>query len=178
MFDLMRLEKSMQQLKNGDTSAFEEIYEQTHRMVFYIVYGIVKDYGKAEDLTQDVFMKIYEKIDTYNRSVSAKAWIGMIAKNMAINEYKRRVKQPLMDHDTADLLRDEKPSRYETPLIDLASKHLSEDEFTIVMLCVGEGYTRKEVGEIFNLSTSGVTWKLKQALDKLRKIAEKEGYGK
>lgn len=175
MFDLMRLEKSMQQLKNGDSSAFEDIYEQTHRMVFYIVFGILKNHEKAEDLTQDVFMKVYEKINLYNRSVSPKAWIAMIAKNMAINEYKRQKKETIIDNETADLVVDEKPYRKETPLIDLASKHLSEDEFTIVMLCVGEGHTRKEVGQMLNLSTSGVTWKLEQALNKLRKIVEKEG---
>ncbi|MGD9605427.1 MAG: RNA polymerase sigma factor [Bacilli bacterium] len=175
MFDLMRLEKSMQQLKNGDSSAFEDVYEQTHRMVFYIVHGIVKDYSKSEDLTQDVFMKIYDKIDMYNHSVSPKAWIAMIAKNTALNEYKRMKRETVIDNDTADLVVDEKPNRKETPLIDLASKHLSEDEFTIVMLCVGEGHTRKEVGKMLNLSTSGVTWKLEQALKKLRKIIEKEG---
>jgi RNA polymerase sigma-70 factor (ECF subfamily) len=175
MFNQVRLEKSMQQLKSGDSSAFDIIYEETHRMVFYIVYPIIKDYSRAEDLTQDVFMKIYEKINQYSQSVSPKAWIAMIAKNTAINEYKRQKRETIIDNDTADLIMDEKPTRRNTPLIDLAAKHLLEEEFMIVMLCVGEGYKRREVAEMLNLSTSGVTWKLEQALNKLRKIIEKEG---
>lgn len=165
----------MQQLKNGDASAFDTIYEETSRMVYYIVYGIMKNHTKAEDLTQDVFMKVYEKINQYTQSLSPKAWIAMIAKNTAINEFKKQKREQIIDVDTADLLVDEKPSRKDTPLIDLAAKHLSDEEFMIVMLCVTEGYKRREVGEMLNLSTSGVTWKLEQALNKLRMIVEKEG---
>ncbi len=174
LFDQSRLEKSMQQLKDGDSGAFDVIYEETNRMVFYIVYPIVKDYGRAEDLTQDVFMKVYEKIHLYATPNSAKAWIAMIARNLALNEYKKLKREEIVDTDEADLLESDRPVRAETPLIDLAAKHLNEDEFTVVMLCVGEGFKRREVAKMLDLSPSGVTWKLDQALKKLRKIAEKE----
>ena len=51
----------------------------------------------------------------------------------------------------------ENNANLDTPLIDLASRILEEDEFNIVMLCVVEKYKRREVAKLFNLSTSRVT---------------------
>ncbi len=171
MFDRNKLEKYMLMLKEGDTSAFTYIYEQTHRMVFYIIYPIVKDYALAEDVMQNVFINIYEKIDLYKDNISPKAWIATIARNLAINEYKKLKKNVTVDVDTMDALIPDKQTP-ETPLIDLAESSLPEDEFLIVMLCVCEGYKRREVAEILNLSISGVTWKLNNALEKLKILTE------
>lgn len=171
MYNNIRLEKSMQLLKSGDTSAFDNIYEETNRMVYYIIYSILKDHGRTEDVMQNVYMRVYDKINMYKEEISAKAWISTIARNLALNEYNKYKKDTIIDLEEADFA-SEGVSREDTPLIDLASKNLEEDEFMIVMLCVCEGYKRREVAQIMNLSTSGVTWKLDQALNKLRKIAE------
>lgn len=167
MFSTKRLERAMKLFKSGDKTAFETIYNETHRLVFYIIYPIVKDYSKTEDIMQDVFLAIYEKIDLYKEDISPKAWICAIARNLAINNYQQEKKQNLVDIDK--LPEFEVKENEDTPLIDLAKDLLSEEEFLIVMLCVCEGYKRREVAQLLNLSTSGVTWKLHQALDKLRK---------
>lgn len=172
MYNSNLLEKAMADLKSGDTSAFDIIYEQTNRMVYYIIYSILKNREQSEDIMQNVYMKIYEKADMYTpeEGSSAKAWIGTIAKNLALNEYNKNKKETVVDVDDLEYLEDLHPT--DTPLIDLASRNLSEDEFTILMLCIVEGYKRREVAAIMNLSTSGVTWKLDQALIKLKKLAE------
>lgn len=175
MFDNIKIEKSMQLLKNGDTSAFDTIYEETHRMVFYIVYPIVKDYARAEDVTQNVYIKVYEKINLYKENTSAKAWIATIAKNLALNEYKKYKNDVVIDIEKSNNI-PEDVNQENTPLIDLASENLAEDEFMVVMLCVCEGYKRREVAKILNLSTSGVTWKLDNALKKLKSLTEGETY--
>ncbi len=175
MFDNIKIEKSMQLLKNGDTSAFDTIYEQTHRMVFYIVYPIVKDYARAEDVTQNVFVKIFEKIKLYKDNTSAKAWIAAIAKNLALNEYKKYKNDVVVDIEETNYITDDAKEE-NTPLIDLAKDNLTEDEFMIVMLCVCEGYKRREVAKLLNLSTSGVTWKLDNSLKKLKSLTEGETY--
>lgn len=166
---MLKLEKAFQALKKGDETAFVEIYEATHRLVYYTIYQILKDSELAKDIMQDTYLKVHEKIDSY-RSDSPKAWIMTIARNLAINAYNRRKKELLLDYETIDYLAAEE--RKTTPLIDLAAKKLSEDEFLILMLCVCERYKRREVAEIMNLSTSGVTWKLNQALEKLKRLAK------
>lgn len=158
-------------LKNGDDSYFEIIFEQTHRLVYYIIYSILKNKEDSEDVMQEVYMKIYEKINQYTDS--PKAWISRIARNLAINKYNKNKKEHVnyLDDDVIESI----PSfKEETPLIDMAVKLLPEDEFMIVMLCVVEKYTRREVGKLYNLSTSGVTWKLNTALEKIRKELQNE----
>lgn len=171
MFNVKRLEKSMLLLKNGDDREFNIIYEETNRLVYYIIYSILKNKEESEDVMQQVYMKIYDKIDQYTDS--PKAWISTIARNLAINQYNKNKKQNVGYLDDTDLMKIG-ASDGDTPLIDLAAKILDEEEFKIVMLCVVENYKRREVAEIFNLSTSGVTWKLNNALEKLRKELQNE----
>ena len=171
MFNVRRLEKSMLLLKNGDDREFDIIYDETNRLVFYIIYSILKNKEESEDVMQQVYMKIYEKIDQYTGS--PKAWISAIARNLAINQYNKNRKQSVSYLDDTELMK-LGLSNENTPLIDLASKILDEEEFNIVMLCVVENYRRREVAEIYNLSTSGVTWKLNNALEKIRKELQNE----
>lgn len=173
MVDIKKLDKAIEKVKLGENSAFNYIYDATHRLAFYIVYPIVKDYGIAEDVMQNVYINIYEKINLYQSNTSPIAWISTIARNLALNEYNRQKKINIstIDIETiGDKVLSE--NRAETPLIDLAKENLNEDEFLIVMLCVCEGYKRREVAEILNLSTSGVTWKLNEALKKLKSLTK------
>jgi len=173
VFDQKKLEASMQLLKSGDSTAFEYIYEQTNRMVYYLIFSIVKDHGKSEDIMQNVYINVFEKKNLYVSDVSVKAWIMTIARNLALNEYNRK-KEIITEGAQLEFLANQKQKpTEETPLIDAAREHLEEEEFFIVMLCVGEGYTRKEVAKLIGLSTSGVTWKLNEALSKLKIIVER-----
>lgn len=163
-----KLEQAMKAFQQGDLKGFNTLYEALHRLVFYVVYGIVKDYALAEDLLQEVFIRLYERKEDFRREGSVKAWILQIARHLALNEKKRREKVVVSDRAIDALRTDRHQAIPETPLIDLAKDRLAEDEFLIVMLCVVEGYPRREVGKLLNLSTSGVTWKLNQALERLR----------
>ena len=65
MFDNKKLIKAIEKFKNGDTSAFNHIYEQTNRLIYYTIYPIVKDHAFAEDIMQNVlsrFMRILTHI--------------------------------------------------------------------------------------------------------------------
>jgi RNA polymerase sigma-70 factor (ECF subfamily) len=163
----------MKLLKNGDLQAFDEIYDQTNRIVYYVIYQIVKEQSLAEDVMQDVYMRLVDKIDLYNPQTTPKAWIVQMARNLAINEYNKRSKEMVVEDEEIDLIASSSTSK-ETPLIDLARANLPEDEFLILMLCVGEDKTRKEVAEVIGLSISGVSWKLDQAMKKMKKLV-KEG---
>src|SRR5690554_2917500 len=97
MFNDKLLEKSMEKLKQGDTSSFDIIYDQTYKLVYYIIYQILKDKMVSEDIMQDVYIKVYQKISMYQENTSPKAWISKIAKNLALNELKRRQREQILD---------------------------------------------------------------------------------
>ena len=84
------IEKYMNELRQGDSSALEYIYRQTSKSVFSICYSIMRNYHIAEDMMQDTFLKVRSNVDAYQKGTNAKAWINRIAKNICLNELKRR----------------------------------------------------------------------------------------
>lgn len=170
MYNAKKLERAMADFKAGKQKAFDVIYEQTYKLVYYIAYPIVGEKNAADNVSQETYIKLVRNIDNYQLNTAPKAWIAMIARNTALNYAKRAAREvAVTDRYLATVAAE--PENRETPLIDLAQAVLSEDEFTIVMLCVTEGYTLREVAALFELSTSGVSWKLNNALEKLKKEA-------
>ncbi|HHU21305.1 MAG TPA: sigma-70 family RNA polymerase sigma factor [Acholeplasma sp.] len=165
MFDELKLKRSMEKLQQGNDGAFEYIYDATHRLVYYQIYSILKSHQEAENIMQDVYIKVYKNIDKYTND-NPRAWIVAIARNEAINRYHKNKREVFMDEEELDLFieKDEK-----TPLINLAVKILDEEEFLLVAYSILEDKSRREVAKILNLSPSGVTYKLNLALEKLKK---------
>mgnify|MGYP000952194379 FL=1 len=165
MFDEIRLKRSMEKLQQGNDEAFEYIYDSTHRLVYYQIYSILKSHQEAENIMQDVYIKVYRNIDKYKND-NPRAWIVTIARNEAINKYHKNKKEVFMDEEELDAFSEEDEK---TPLINLAAKILDEEEFLLVAYSVLEGKSRREVAKILDLSPSGVTYKLNLALEKLKK---------
>ncbi len=91
--------------RDGDTEAFRELFERKHRRVYLIAYQILGDASRAEDVVQEVFLRLWEHCADYNPSFSVDAWLTRIASNRAIDhwrsltaERKRRV-EPAADVD-------------------------------------------------------------------------------
>lgn len=167
---MKKLENAMQKLKSGNDNAFEEIYDITHKLVYYVVYRILKDPLEAEEITQEVYMRLYNNIDKY-KTGNPQAYITTMARNLAINEYNRKSKKTVYAIDEVEKIAD--PKEYEeTPTIKLAKEILDEEEFLIVMLATVQNYTRRSLAKMFNLSTSGVTYKLNEGLRKLKEALE------
>ncbi len=172
MFESVKLKKAMESLKKGDKSFFDVVYDQTFKLVYQVIYGIIKDPEKTNDLVQETYMKVLEKIHLYKENNSPKAWICMIARNIAINKYNQDKRCINIDIEDLNKVDNTKEKTIDTPIMDLALKILDPEEYQIVMLLVVNNMTRKECAEIFNLSISGVTWKLNNALKKLKKALE------
>ncbi|NLQ16625.1 sigma-70 family RNA polymerase sigma factor [Marinomonas sp. M1K-6] len=73
-----------------DRHAFSELYQSTHRKLFGIVYRILKHQALAEEMLQEVYLKIWEKASTYNAGVASPiTWMATIARNRAIDEVRK-----------------------------------------------------------------------------------------
>jgi RNA polymerase sigma-70 factor (ECF subfamily) len=78
---------------DGDPHAFEEIVERYQRLVFNIVYHYVGDRDVVEDLAQEVFLKVFRSLETFDLRGPLKAWISRIAANTCLDELRRNRKQ-------------------------------------------------------------------------------------
>ena len=76
-------------VRRGDDRAFELLYERYHRRIHAYVVGMVKDHGRAEDVTQEVFVSALRRMRRTDRPIAFKPWIYEIAKNACIDQFRR-----------------------------------------------------------------------------------------
>ena len=74
----------------GDRHAFRWLIKSHERLVFSIVWKIVRNQQDAEDISQEVFLKVYEKLNTFNQESKLSTWIARIAYNEALSKLRKR----------------------------------------------------------------------------------------
>ncbi len=72
----------------GDQVAWEQIVRQHWRKVFNIAYKFTGKHDEAEDLTQDVFLKIFKSLDTFDRRANFQTWLVSVSRNLCIDHYR------------------------------------------------------------------------------------------
>jgi RNA polymerase sigma-70 factor (ECF subfamily) len=94
------------QCLSGDQAAWEVIVRQNWRKVFNVAYKFVGKHDEAEDLTQDIFLKIFKALNTFDRRANFQTWIISISRNLCIDHYRSVRKERQMiarEVDTGDL---------------------------------------------------------------------------
>ena len=84
----------MLRVKQGDAEAFEELVEKYKRPVLNLVYRMIGDPTEAEDLAQNVFVQVFRSADRYRVSAKFSTWLFTIARNLCLNEIRRRKRHP------------------------------------------------------------------------------------
>jgi RNA polymerase sigma-70 factor (ECF subfamily) len=90
----------------GDQAAWETIVRMHRRKVFNIAYKFVGRHDQAEDLTQDVFLKLYRSLNTFDRRANFQTWLVSVSRNLCIDHYRSVRKEREVvnrDVDPADL---------------------------------------------------------------------------
>ena len=84
----------------GDQTAWEEIVRQHRRKVFNIAYKFTGRHAEAEDLTQDVFLKIFKSLHTFDRRANFQTWLVSVSRNLCIDHYRSvRKERETIDRD-------------------------------------------------------------------------------
>ncbi len=92
------LEALIQRCLRGDQAAWEQIVRQYWRKAFNVAYKFVGKHDEAEDLTQDIFLKIFKSLHTFDRRSNFQTWLISVSRNLCIDHY-RRVRR---DRETID----------------------------------------------------------------------------
>ena len=90
----------------GDLSAFQGLVDQFKKKVYFLAYDIVGDHHEAEDVSQEVFIKVYRSLGSFRRDAKMSSWIYQIAVNSAIDLLRKRKAKPsvtLEDFDHIEL---------------------------------------------------------------------------
>src|SRR5512134_3370084 len=90
----------IEQCLSGDQQAWESIVRQHWRKVFNIAYKFVGKHDEAEDLTQDVFLKIFKSLNTFDRRANFQTWLISVSRNLCIDHYRSvRKERETMNRD-------------------------------------------------------------------------------
>ena len=92
----------MERCLKGDRQAFEELLVRYQKPVYNAAYRMLNNADDARDVTQTVFLKVFENLDQYDPSHRFFSWVYRIALNESINWLKKASRQQQLDHDTAD----------------------------------------------------------------------------
>jgi RNA polymerase sigma factor (sigma-70 family) len=82
------LEALIQRCLQGDQAAWEQIVRQHWRKVFNVAYKFVGKHDEAEDLTQDIFLKIFRSLETFDRRANFQTWLISVSRNLCIDHYR------------------------------------------------------------------------------------------
>src|SRR6266487_4139751 len=94
------VETLIQRCLSGDQQAWDAIVRQFWRKVFNVAYKFVGKHDEAEDLTQDIFLKIFKSLDTFDRRANFQTWLISVSRNLCIDHYRSvRKERETIDRD-------------------------------------------------------------------------------
>jgi len=171
---------------DGDISAFEELVNRYKRPVFSIVYRMIGQYQEAEDITQEVFINVYEKLYQFDSNKKFSPWIYKIATNASISALRKKKKVITLDFDEAygKAYEDYYTTGLTDPqfmfereelkiFTDKAINELPENYRVVIMLRYQMDLNNQEIAEVLGISKENVEVRVHRARKALRKIVEK-----
>ena len=162
---------------SGDNTALRMLISKYERLITHMVAKVIPDDMDRGELCQDVFMKIYEKLDTFNFESKLSTWIATIAYRLAVNFAKKK-KLDQVDFDSVQLQIPDESNPYEKEDLSQFVVKLVEQlpvHYKLVLtLFYLEGFHYPEIVEITGMPEGTVKNYLHRAKLKLRTIVEKQ----
>lgn len=153
----------------------EYLYDHYAAAIYGVIVRIVPKQEVAEEVLQDVFLKIWDRFDSYDeRKGRLFTWIVNIARNQSIDktrskEINKEKKTSGIDYSVNRIEQTEKVEQHTEDIgIKESLKYLPEDQRFIVEYLYFKGYTQQEVSEEFNIPLGTVKTRLRLAMQKLR----------
>jgi len=170
---------------HGDETAFDEVYERFAPMVFNLALRLASSAEEAEDLAQEVFLRIYRHLGRFQGRSSLKTWVYRVTLNHCRSRLgrMRRWFQPPVDDEGEELVEpvDERRGPEERTLAHDAARRVARalrevkpDFREAVVLRDLQGLAYDEIAEILELPIGTVRSRIARGRDQLRRVLEKE----
>ena len=161
----------MLRAKRGDRAAFAELVENWKQPVMNFVFRSLRDETEAEDLAQIVFLQAWKSRARYRQTAKLSTWLFTIARNLCLNEIRRRSRHPAESIEEAHAEHEDQPrQQYEDKSqlappdkllqVELAQKieealaELPEAQRTAILLCRQDELSYEEIAEVLDCSLS------------------------
>lgn len=169
-------------VQQGDQQAFKLLVETWQHMVFNTVLSIVQDTEEAEDLSQEVFIQVYQSIHAFRGEAKLSTWIYRIAVTKALDAERKKKTKKRFANIKARIgigAPAEEPAHFHHPGVQMDNKELAsllfkalkklpENQRVAFVLIKTEGQSYQEVADIMNLTVKSVEALMHRAKENLR----------
>ncbi|MBN1820322.1 MAG: sigma-70 family RNA polymerase sigma factor [Prolixibacteraceae bacterium] len=170
--DLYYIEK----VKSGLTNHFSYIVENYKDVVFSIALKVLKNRDEAEEMAQEVFIKVYHSLDKFRGSSKFSTWLYSVTYNHCISQVRKK-KYDIRSLENVQIADEDDDFNFDgfseeerREILESALKKLPEDDYTLVILYYYEDQTIEELARVAKLSVSNTKVKLFRARKKLHII--------
>ena len=161
----------MLRVKRGDRAAFAELVEKYRQPLFNFVFRTLRDETETEDVAQNTFLQVWKSRARYERTAKFTTWLFTIARNLCLNEIRRRSRHPAESLEETHPEHDDQPSRqYEDKKIFLPTENvlhgelarkieqalddLPENQRSAILLCRQDELSYEEIAAVLGCSLS------------------------
>jgi len=170
----------VRRLRGGDAAALRHVIERYQGRVFALIYGIVRDRHEVEDVAQEVFLKVFQRIAAFDGRSQFYTWLYRVAANAAKDHVKKRSRRPALPLDDGENLLDEnhpapqnEAAAAETrSVVRAAIDALPVRYREVLAMREIEGLSYKEIAEVLRLSIGTVESRLHRARARLKRRLE------
>lgn len=161
--------KDFENLKLNKELYFKDFYKNNYNLIYGICYSILKEKENSEDITQNVFEKIYKLPTDKMPSEYESSWLYSVSKNESL-QYIRKNKFSCSDENLSNLKsnKNEIDDVIENENYNKLVKKLDKKQEQIISLKVISGFTFKEIGQILSMPTATVQWYYYKSIKSLK----------
>jgi len=179
-------EELLEYLNTGrHREVLNELYDRYEKRIYYKCISMLKDSEEARDLSHDIFITIFTKLDQFKGRSPLSLWIHTISVNSCLRyiEKKKRIQVISQEADDAELISDDsldqinEKQMLEIQLQDLEKllSEIKEEERLMIIMKYNDGLSIKEICSILQLGESAVKMKLKRSRDRLYSLYKAQG---
>ncbi len=171
------LEEILENISYGSHDALTELYLYTKAMVYGFSLSILKNPHEAEDVLQEVYIKIYESADLYQKNGKPVAWILTITKNLSLMKIRKQKYQTDLEGIEETLTDYKGKNHVEDKLfVETIFKYLTDEERNILVLHAVSGFKHWEIAKMLKIPLATVLSKYHRTIKKIKKRMGEEGY--
>lgn len=168
-------------LKQRHQSAFNYLYDNYSGALYSVILNVIGDRELSNDVLQEVFVKIWRQIETYDETKGRLfTWMMNIARNASIDTLRSKdFKNSLQNRELNESVYESGGSvELKTDQIGLRKvvRELKDDYKVLVELAYFDGYTQDEISKMLNIPLGTVKTRLRSALTQLRQYLKSSGY--
>ncbi|MYI94986.1 sigma-70 family RNA polymerase sigma factor, partial [Candidatus Poribacteria bacterium] len=172
----------IRRIREGDDSAFTHLVEEYQKQVHALAWKIIGDFHIAEEIAQDTFLKVYQKLDTLKNPQQFAGWLYVITSRLCYRWIRKNRKQAeLLDDAEIGMLEETAYSKYvadentkvrieaQRKVVHKLLSKLQESERTVMVLHYFSEMTCEEISRFLGVSTSAIKSRLSRARQRLKK---------